>query len=166
MSSTASVRAYIGIGSNLETPVHQVEQAIVVLSHLPQSRLLATSSLYCSVPLGPSEQPDYINAAAVIDTQLTPLELLNALQQIEVNQGRVRESERWGPRTLDLDLLLYADTVIDMPRLQVPHPQMHLRNFVLVPLLEIAPQLCLPDGTALQVLQQALGHEGLVRYHG
>lgn len=132
--------AYIGLGSNLSTPVEQVSQALSELATLPLSRLVATSSLYASRPVGPQDQPDFINAVAALQTRLSPLALLDQLQALE-QQHRRQRMRHWGPRTLDLDLLLYGQLSIDVPRLRVPHPQMVKRAFVLVPLAEIAPTL-------------------------
>ena len=145
------VRAYIGLGSNLNGPIGQVRQALEALRTLPHTRLKACSPLYRSRPLGPPGQADYINAVADIDTKLPALELLTALQWLENRQGRVR-AERWGPRTLDLDILLYGDLLLDDPRLTIPHPRLPERAFVLYPLRDIAPQLRLPDGRDLDVL--------------
>lgn len=156
-------RAFIGLGSNLLSPLRQVRQAICELAQLPASRLRAVSSLYRSDPLGPSGQPDYINAVAAIDTRLTPLQLLDGLQAIENRHGRRRGAVRWGPRTLDLDLLLYGDAVLDEPRLTLPHPEILQRAFVLRPLAEIAPELCLPGGQLLQQVCGTLSDEGLER---
>lgn len=155
------VRAYIGLGSNLASPMQQVRQAIAELAQLPESRLCAVSRLYRSAPMGPADQPDYINAVAAIDTRLSPLALLDALQSIEQQHHRTRGAVQWGPRTLDLDLLLYGDTLISEPRLTVPHPGMLQRGFVLLPLADIAPSLQLPGGEGLQALCAALPGEGL-----
>lgn len=124
--------AYIGLGSNLESPIVQVREALNELAMLPLSRLVAASSLYASRPVGPQDQPDFINAVAALETQLSPLALLDQLQALE-QQHRRRRQRRWGPRTLDLDLLLYANDTIDTPRLRVPHPQITARAFVLLP---------------------------------
>lgn len=145
-----SVSCYIGLGSNLAEPAEQIRRACDALAGLPQTRLVACSSLYGSAPMGPQEQPSYINAVAQLSTELPPLELLDELQRIELSQGRERKAERWGPRTLDLDILLYGDQQIRMERLEVPHYHMHARAFVLYPLAELAPDLILPDGSALQ----------------
>ena len=152
--------AYIGLGSNLENPRAQVEQALEELAAIPQSNLLAKSSLYSSAPVGPGEQPDYINAAALLETSLTPLALLDSLQAIEQRHQRVR-IEHWGPRTLDLDILLLDKQTIDSERLMVPHPYLTQRNFVLYPLADIAPELLLPDGTSLQQLIAQCPRDGL-----
>ncbi len=148
------VKCYIAIGSNLADPMAQAESAITALQQLPESQLLSVSSLYGSKPMGPQDQPDYINAVASIETTLGPLPLLDALQQIENSQGRER-LQRWGARTLDLDILLYGNEIIDSPRLTIPHYGMKEREFVLYPLAEIAPELILPCG---QPLHEALTH--------
>ena len=136
--------AYIGLGSNLEVPQDQLNQAITALKNLPAIQLIKYSSFYLSKPMGPRDQPDYINAVAAIQTSLSALNLLNRLQAIETEKGRVRK-QKWGPRILDLDLLLFGSQVIDNTRLQIPHPEMHKRNFVLLPLHEIAP-ICIVPG--------------------
>ena len=141
--------SYIGIGSNQQDPVKQAQQAIEALRNLPNSVLTQCSSLYCSAPMGPQDQPDYINAVAQLETGLSALELLNELQKIELSQGRERKENRWGPRTLDLDIILYGNEQINTARLTIPHYGMKSREFVLYPLLEIAADLQLPDGTAL-----------------
>ena len=156
-------RCFIALGSNQADPVAQVTRAFDELQRLPQSRLLGRSSLYRSAPLGPQDQPPFINAVALLDTLLTPDALLDALQEIEQRAGRVRKAERWGPRILDLDLLLYANRIIDTPRLQVPHYHMHARSFVLYPLAELAPDLTMPDGTPLSKLLDACPAAGLQR---
>lgn len=156
-------RVYIGLGSNLAEPRRQLEAALAALARLPHCRLVAVSSLYASDPLGPPDQPRYVNAAAALDCELTPLELLDALQAIEREQGRERKAERWGPRTLDLDILLFGDLQLDEERLTVPHYHMHARAFVLYPLAEIAPDLRLPDGQALQTLLDCCPFVGLER---
>jgi 2-amino-4-hydroxy-6-hydroxymethyldihydropteridine diphosphokinase len=142
--SVARSTAYVGIGSNLQQPHDQVKAAVRALRQLPSTELLAVSPLYRSPPMGPGEQPDYINAVAALATALAPEALLDGLQAIESGQGRIR-GERWGPRTLDLDILLYGDHVIDSTRLQVPHPGIADRAFVLVPLFDIAPGLQIPQ---------------------
>ncbi|QSR36599.1 2-amino-4-hydroxy-6-hydroxymethyldihydropteridine diphosphokinase [Marinobacterium iners] len=151
--SKAQLRAWIGLGSNLEDPLAQVSTALQELRLLPDTTLAARSSLYRSDPVGPPGQPDYINAVAALDTRLEPEALLDALQAIEQMHQRVRKIH-WGPRTLDLDLLLYGDQVISTPRLTVPHAYMTERNFVLWPLAELEPELILPDGRPLNTLLQ------------
>lgn len=155
------ITAYIAIGSNLADPVVQANNAIEALRHHPHIKLIACSSLYSSTPMGPQDQPDYINAVAEIQTELSPLELLDNTQAIEQQQGRVRKDERWGPRSLDLDILLYGDQVIDNERLTVPHYGMKVREFVLYPLYEIAPNLSLPDGIELKSLLNSIDRNGL-----
>ena len=155
-----AVRAYIGLGSNLDDPVRQLQRAWAALAHVPQTQRVACSRCYRSAPLGPQDQPDYVNAVAAIDTELAPEALLDALQAIETAQGRVR-LRRWGPRTLDLDLLLYGHEVLATPRLTVPHPGLAERNFVLYPLAELAPDLVLPDGRTLAELLAQCAAAGL-----
>jgi 2-amino-4-hydroxy-6-hydroxymethyldihydropteridine diphosphokinase len=154
---------YIGLGSNLAEPLAQLREALQALAQLPQSQLQAVSSFYLSDPLGPSDQPRYVNAVARLDCALTPLQLLDALQHIEQQQGRVRKAERWGPRTLDLDILLFGQHLIDLPRLQVPHYHLHARAFVLYPLSEIGGSILLPDGRQLDDLLLACPFAGLER---
>lgn len=145
--------AFIGLGSNLEDPRSQLQRAFDELDGLPETRLVARSSLYRSAPLGYPDQPEFVNAVAEIATALTPQTLLQALLQIEHRHGRER-TFRNAPRTLDLDVLLYDDTQLHEHGLTIPHPQMHLRAFVLQPLLEIAPDAGIPGmGRARQALQ-------------
>ena len=153
--------AYIGLGSNLDNPRSHVERGLKELNAITNSQLIAHSALYCSRAVGP-EQPDYINAVALINTQLTPLALLNELQAIEQAHHRVR-LEHWGPRTLDLDILLIDQHVITSERLTVPHLYLTQRNFVLYPLADITPELILPCGTALTTLLAANPPNGLAR---
>jgi len=124
------VRAYIGLGGNLDQPVDRIRLARRAISDLEGVREAGFSSLYRSVPMGPADQPDYVNAVMAVDTVLEPLSLLDQLQVIEAANGRVRLGERWGPRTLDLDILLFGDAIIDMERLRVPHPGLCEREFV------------------------------------
>lgn len=145
-------RAWVGLGSNLDDPRHRVESAIESLDRLPLTRCLAASSLYASRPVGPQDQPDFINAVACLETRFSPLALLDQLQALEQRHRRTR-SRRWGPRTLDLDLLLFDDSTLCLPRLTVPHPEMSRRAFVLVPLLALAPRMRLPDGRQLADLE-------------
>ena len=137
------VECYIGVGSNLGDPVQQVKSAFTALDKLPEGQLCSTSSLYISDPLGPPGQPRYVNAVVHLTTTLSAESLLDSLQQIENEHGRER-STRWGARTLDLDLLLYGQQVIATQRLTVPHPEMSSRSFVLLPLLEIDPNIQIP----------------------
>ncbi|MBL0441125.1 2-amino-4-hydroxy-6-hydroxymethyldihydropteridine diphosphokinase [Aeromonas veronii] len=152
---------FIAIGSNLSDPLGQARRAVAALARLPESLLVEASSFYSSRPMGPADQPDYVNAVARLNTRLAPLALLDQLQKIELEQGRVRKDERWGPRTLDLDLLLYGDQVINHERLIVPHYGMKEREFVLLPLAEIAPALVLPCGTPLARLVARCPHNDL-----
>lgn len=154
-------RVYIGMGSNLAAPAEQLREAVKALGQLPHTRLSGVSSFYVSDSLLPG-QPRYTNAVAALDTALEPLALLDALQAIENGQGRER-LERWGPRTLDLDILLFGDRLIDEPRLKVPHYHMQARAFVLYPLAELAPGITLADGRALDDLLAACPFEGLER---
>lgn len=159
------LRCYIGLGANLDEPVTQLQQAVQALKQLADSQLIAVSAFYGSKPMGPQDQPDYVNAAAALDTTLNAEQLLDALQQIEQQQGRKRKAERWGPRTLDLDILLYGNQVIATDRLTVPHYGLREREFVLYPLYEIAPQLNLPDGTVLSSLLAQVPLNGLQKLH-
>ena len=158
------IRVYIALGSNLAKPLDQVNCALEALAHLPRTRLVQTSSLYRSKPLGPQDQPDFLNAVVALDTQLSAHELLDGTQSIELNQGRVRKAERWGPRTLDLDMLLYGNEVITTDRLTVPHYDMKNREFMLYPLAEIAPDLVFPDGETLQELLKRVPMKGMTRW--
>lgn len=155
-------RIYIGMGSNLAAPDQQLRSAVEALAQLPGTALVGVSAFYQSDSLLPG-QPRYTNAVAALDSDLAPLDLLDALQAIENDQGRER-LERWGPRTLDLDILLFGERLIDEPRLKVPHYQMHLRAFVLYPLAELASAgLQLPDGQTLSELLAACPFVGLER---
>jgi len=160
-----AVTAYLGLGSNLDDPAAQLQQALRALAALPQCRLLRQSPFYRSRPMGPADQPHYLNAVAALETRLAPLDLLDALQAIEQAQGRVRDGQRWGPRTLDLDLLLYGAQQIAEPRLQVPHPGLGERNFVLYPMADIAAgDLQIPGRGTLAELQAACPPDGLELY--
>lgn len=158
-----AVRAYVGLGSNLDHPIDHVDRALGELERLPSTRCTARSALYRSDPMGPADQPEYINAVAALETGLSALALLAELQRIETAHGRVRDGTRWGPRTLDLDLLLYDGQIIDTPQLQVPHPGLHERPFVLYPLAEIEPQLVVPGQGSLQQLLARCQPKGLSR---
>ena len=148
--------AYIGIGSNLDDPMAQVTQAIAELPEIPDSFYCGASSLYRSSPMGSVEQPDYINAAAAMVTRLEPKELLQKLREIEDKHGRRRTGERWGPRTLDLDLLAFSDVVTSDEVLTLPHPGIAERNFVLLPLCELAPHLEIPGLGSVIALVNAI----------
>ena len=151
--------AYIAIGSNLASPLEQVNAAVLALGDIPQTRVVALSSFYRTPPLGPQDQPDYLNAAIALETVLSAEALLDNTQRIELQQGRVRKEERWGPRTLDLDIMLFGDAQIHTERLTVPHYDMKRRGFMLWPLFEIAPDLTFPDGEHLSALLAQLNAE-------
>lgn len=151
-----TTRCFIGLGANLNDPVAQIHCAIKALGALPQSQLIRCSSLYSSQPLGPQDQPDYVNAVAELTTDLSPFALLDALQQQEREQGRVK-LRHWGERCIDLDILLYGDLTLQSERLCIPHKELTQRSFVVQPLLELAPDLHLPDGTALQSITPTFG---------
>lgn len=146
------IDVYVGLGSNLSEPKRQIEAALEALSSLHGISIIKCSSLYVSKPMGPQNQPDYVNAVLLLCCELPALELLNALQQIELNQGRERKNNRWGPRTLDLDILLYGTQVINLSNLIIPHYGMKDREFVLYPLWEISAELVLPSGEKLSNL--------------
>jgi 2-amino-4-hydroxy-6-hydroxymethyldihydropteridine diphosphokinase len=158
-----AVHAYIGIGANLGDPVAQVLRACARLAQdVPDTRLIARSRLYRNPPMGPQDQPDYVNAVARVDTHLAPRTLLTELQRIEAACGRWRDGTRWGPRLLDLDLLLFGDETVDEPGLRVPHPGIAERDFVLFPLLEIAPPLVIPGHGSVATLCRRMAGDGLV----
>ena len=156
--------AYIALGSNLASPLEQVNAAVQALGEIPQSRIVAVSSFYRTPPLGPQDQPDYLNAAVVLDTALNAETLLDNTQRIELQQGRVRKAERWGPRTLDLDIMLFGDEVINTERLTVPHYDMKNRGFMLWPLFEVAPNLIFPDDIPLKSILDSLNAEKPARW--
>ncbi|MEE4245950.1 MAG: 2-amino-4-hydroxy-6-hydroxymethyldihydropteridine diphosphokinase [Kangiellaceae bacterium] len=155
------IQAVIGLGSNLDQPIEHVTNAIAELTAANDISNLTPSSLYRSSPMGPQDQNDYINAAAKFDTELAPIALLDLLQTIENNHGRVRIGERWGPRTLDLDLLMYGNKSIDLPRLKVPHYGIAERNFVLLPMLEILPNVVIPELGSINELVKAINKAGI-----
>jgi 2-amino-4-hydroxy-6-hydroxymethyldihydropteridine diphosphokinase len=136
--------AYVGLGSNLNGPAKQLEGSYSALAEIPRTRVVGVSSLYRSAPFGGIEQPDFVNAVAALLTQLSAQELLLEFKRIEQQRGREQGGVRWGPRVLDLDLLVYSDQLIESEGLQVPHPGIADRNFVLLPLMEIAPELQIP----------------------
>jgi len=149
--------AFVGIGSNLEEPTQQVTRAFAELDGLPHSRVVARSSLYRSAPLGHTEQPDFVNAVAQLETGMPAERLLDELQALESRHGRQRSFAN-APRTLDLDLLLFEKLQVKTERLTLPHPRMHERAFVLEPLLEIAPRASIPGiGTARDALDKLAG---------
>jgi 2-amino-4-hydroxy-6-hydroxymethyldihydropteridine diphosphokinase len=156
-----SIIVYIALGSNLDDPANHVRRACQELGVLPQTRCLQYSRLYQSAPHGPTEQPDYINAVAELETALAPNELLSVLQALEQAHERVRTGEYWGPRTLDLDILLYGDQRVDGPELQIPHPYMAERAFVLYPLYELEPNLDVPGYGLLSDLMKQCPADGM-----
>lgn len=155
--------AYIGLGSNVGDSIQALRAAIDALGDLPETRLLRASRLYRTPAWGRRDQPDFVNAVAALDTRLDARALLDALLALERTFGRDRggESERWGPRTLDLDLLLYGETTIDQPGLHVPHPHLHERAFVLVPLTEIAPEAVIPGRGTVRTVRDAVADDGI-----
>ncbi|TMM47591.1 2-amino-4-hydroxy-6-hydroxymethyldihydropteridine diphosphokinase [Colwellia ponticola] len=155
--------AYIGLGSNLSNPKIQVSNAAKEIAHIASSEVIALSALYLSKPMGPQDQDDYINAVIAITTSLSALELLDALQAIENAAGRIRKDNRWGARILDCDILLYGNESIENERLTVPHYGMKQREFVLLPLAEIAPTLQLPDGSAVSELADNINNNGIIK---
>jgi 2-amino-4-hydroxy-6-hydroxymethyldihydropteridine diphosphokinase len=158
------VIVYLGVGSNLDEPVEQVRSALRELDQVPGTRCLRASSLYLSPPLGPVEQPDFINAVAVVETGLPVETLLDRLQAIEDAHGRRRNGTRWGPRPLDLDILMYGDWCMDTERLVLPHPGLHKRSFVLYPLLEVAtPDLRIPGRGSLRELVKGCREDNIRR---
>lgn len=161
MSERSPVTAYIGLGGNLDGALQKLKSARAAINALAGVRESAHSSYYRSQPLGPADQPDYVNAVMAVETVLEPHELLRALQAIEQSHGRVRTGERWGPRTLDLDILLYGDEQIADERLTVPHVGLGEREFVLYPLSEIAPDLSVPGLGRLAALVEACPRRGL-----
>lgn len=152
---------YIALGSNQADPLEQVNSALAALAAIPESRVLAVSSFYRTPPLGPADQPDYLNAAVALETTLEAEVLLRHTQDIELRHGRVRKAERWGPRTLDLDIMLFGDQTIHSERLTVPHYDIRNRAFMLIPLLDIAPLCRFPDGTAAADILANLSQEGI-----
>lgn len=155
--------AYVAMGSNLGRPQQQLSMAVAALAVLPDTQLVRVSSIYRSNAVGPGKQPDYLNAVLLLTTNLSALALLEAMHQIEHAQGRIREVH-WGPRTLDLDLLLYGDKKITSSKLTVPHPRLQQRNFVLYPLREISDtNLVMPDGADLDSLLRLCPDDGLVK---
>jgi len=160
--------AYIGLGSNLSNPVEQVKAAVAEIKKITQSSVVKVSSLYLSKPMGPQDQDDYVNAVLALETTLAPLALLDALQNIENKAGRVRKENRWGARILDLDIILFGDTIINTERLVVPHYGMKEREFVLLPLTEIAadvrfPSLIPEDRQSISVLSQNIAINSMVK---
>jgi 2-amino-4-hydroxy-6-hydroxymethyldihydropteridine diphosphokinase len=155
--------AYIGVGSNLDDPRAQVLGAFAELAKLPNTRVILTSPIYRSRPFGPVPQPDYANAVVGILTRLEPRALLASLHSLEAARGRPKERERWGPRVLDLDVLVYGSERLDDPDLTLPHPGIVERNFVLYPLADIAPELHIPGLGRVTELRGRVTSEGIRR---
>jgi 2-amino-4-hydroxy-6-hydroxymethyldihydropteridine diphosphokinase len=157
--------AYVGLGSNLEDPVHQVRLGFEELARLPGTRVLKHSSLYRTAPVGKADQPDFVNAVAALETELAPSDLLSHLLAVEARHGRVR-AERNGPRTLDLDLLLYGDQIVRTAHLEVPHPRMHERAFVLLPLAELSADSVIPGRGPVSNLLASVADQRVTRIDG
>lgn len=161
MSESAEAETvYIGLGSNLGEPRNNIYYAVTALKQLPATRYVADSGLFLSKPMGPQDQPDYLNAVAKLETRLSPQDLLTALQQIETDMGRVRD-RHWGPRLIDLDILLYGAHSIDEVQLQVPHAGIAEREFVLYPLHKLEPELVIPVHGKLSFLLEQCPQNGL-----
>jgi 2-amino-4-hydroxy-6-hydroxymethyldihydropteridine diphosphokinase len=152
---------FIGLGSNLAEPEIQLKLACQHMAGIPESSFIACSSFYSSLPMGPHDQPSYLNAVVQLHTELSADALLIQTQAIEKKQGRQRKSERWGPRTLDLDILLFGQLSIQSERLTIPHYGMRQREFVLYPLYELVPELILPTGETLASLVEQCPKNGL-----
>jgi len=160
------MKAWLGLGSNLQQPVAQLEEALSRLAAIDQIELLATSSFYRTPPWGDEQQGDFINAVAQIETSLDPVPLLRVLQSIENLMGRQRTGRRWGPRLIDIDLLLYSDLQYRSDDLEIPHPRMHERAFVLVPLCELDKTMEIPTLGSVDQLLQKLDCSGIRRLTG
>lgn len=161
MSAAAWLPAYVALGSNLDDPPRQIAVAFERLAALEGCRLVARSRLYRTAPLGPQDQPEFVNAVAGVLTVLEPRDLLRALKRIEVELGRAQPIVRWGPRRIDLDLLLLGDVRMAEPDLTIPHPGLTRRNFVLYPLRDIAPELLIPGEGRVGMLAARAGSAGL-----
>lgn len=160
---TPRARAYVALGSNLDSPIAQVRRGIAALERLRDSHLIRCSSLYRTAPVGFTDQPDFINAACAVDTALEPRAMMRQLLDIESAHGRTRGPISGGPRTLDLDLLLYGDLALASPELTLPHPRLHERAFMLYPLCEIAPTLEIPGCGAVVALLERCDKRGVER---
>lgn len=160
---SSATAAWIGVGSNLDGPAERVRAAFDALATIPETEFVAASPLYGSAPMGPADQPDYVNAVVQLRTTLEPHALLDALQCLEAEAGRERAGERWGPRVLDLDLLLFGNRRIDDARLRVPHPGIAERIFVLRPLADMAPDLDIPGLGRVDELLGRVPESGLWR---
>jgi 2-amino-4-hydroxy-6-hydroxymethyldihydropteridine diphosphokinase len=158
----SAATAYVALGSNLDDPARQLRRGLEALDALPGTRVLRASAFYRSAPVGYADQPDFVNAVAAIETTLGPRALLEALLEIERRRGRVREFQN-APRTLDLDIVAYADCIVNEPGLVIPHPRMHERAFVVVPLAEIAPDAIVPGHGAARELAQRVDAASVTR---
>ena len=157
----SKVISYIGLGGNLDSPIQQLKTALISIDELPKTSLIKSSSFYGSKPLGPQDQPDFINAVCQIETELSATELLAALQKVEIEQGRIKK-RRWGERLIDLDILLYGQEALDSADLTIPHSQIALRDFVLIPLAEVSPGLVIPNLGEIESLIEQLNESYLV----
>jgi 2-amino-4-hydroxy-6-hydroxymethyldihydropteridine diphosphokinase len=155
--------AYVALGSNLAGPRRQVEDAFDALAALPGTQLVSRSGLWRTRPMGPRDQPAFVNAAAGLLTRAGPRELLDSLKALERRMGRTEPAVRWGPRVIDLDLLSFADLTLDEPGLTLPHPGLHQRNFVLYPLAEIAAELWVPGHARVRRLRDGVSPAGIER---
>jgi 2-amino-4-hydroxy-6-hydroxymethyldihydropteridine diphosphokinase len=155
------IPAYVGLGSNLDDPPRQLDAAIEGLKTLPQSRFVIESHRVGSDPVGPKDQPRFLNSVAALLTQCSPKMLHQALRDLEVRLGKKPPKERFGPRSIDLDLLMYGAQTVNDVGLEVPHPRLHERAFVLYPLAEIAPDLWVPGHGRVRALRDRVGGEGL-----
>jgi len=156
-----SILTYIGLGANLNDPTQTIQKAIEDIKSIPQTQFVSQSPLYSSAPMGPADQPDYVNAVVLVKTSLSAHELFQHTCNIELQHGRTRNGEHWGPRTLDLDILLYGERLIDDEQLTVPHYGLKEREFVIYPMLDISPELTLPCGTQLQTLTESVPLNGM-----
>jgi 2-amino-4-hydroxy-6-hydroxymethyldihydropteridine diphosphokinase len=166
MSCNDGVIAYIGLGSNLGDSIARLKDGLRSLNDVPRTRVLRCSSLYRSAPVGRTDQPDFINAVCEAETALDPAALLRALLDVERRHGRIRDGEKGGPRTLDLDLLLYGERELHEPGLDLPHPRLHERAFVLLPLAELTPRLAIPGRGPVAVLADAVRDQRIERLPG
>ncbi len=157
-------QVFVGLGSNLSDPIKQVNRALRSLDELAQTRMVSCSKLYGSAPQGPQDQPDFVNAVCLLETQLTPMDLLLALQGIEQAQGRVKK-RHWGERLIDLDILLFDDLTVSLPELTIPHVEIANRDFVLIPLFEIAPDASVPNQGSVRSLISRLNTSYLHPIH-
>ncbi len=155
--------AYVGLGSNLSDPRRQVERAFDALGQIAHTRLVLRSGLWRSRPMGPQDQPEFVNAAAGLLTTMAPQALIAGLQEIERHMGKTEPGVRWGPRLIDVDLLAVGDLRVDEPGLRLPHPGLHQRNFVLYPLAEIAAELWVPGLARVRALRERVSGEGIER---